>query len=52
MGGSYCWPTVERVKEFRLKVKELILKVIDRTPLELPVKWDSPMVNNLAQLEK
>jgi hypothetical protein len=45
MGGDYRWPTVERVREFRLKVKELILNVIDRTPLELPVKWDSPIVN-------
>ncbi|CAF0779293.1 unnamed protein product [Brachionus calyciflorus] len=42
MGGSYKWPTVEETKEFRLKVRELINKVIDRTPLELPVTWDSP----------
>lgn len=44
MGGSYRWPNVEDVKEFRLKTRELINKVIDRTPLELPVTWDSPWV--------
>ncbi len=44
MGGSYRWPSVEDVKDFRLKVRELINKVIDRTPLELPVNWNSPWV--------
>lgn len=42
MGGNYKWPTVEETKEFRAKVRNLIYKVIDRTPLELPVTWDSP----------
>lgn len=44
MGGDYKWPTVAEVKEYRLKVKKLINDVIDRTPLELPVKWDSKLV--------
>lgn len=44
MGGSYRWPSVEETREFRSKVRELINKVIDRTPLELPVNWDSPWV--------
>lgn len=44
MGGDYKWPSVEETKEFRLKMKKLILEIIDRTPLELPVKWDSQWV--------
>lgn len=53
MGGNYRWPSVEDVREFRLKVRELINKVIDRTPLELPVTWNSPWVpKNLFKLFK
>ncbi len=44
MGGSYKWPTVEETREFRLKVRALIHKIIDRIPLELPVGWNSPWV--------
>lgn len=42
MGGSYKWPSVEETKEFRVKIRSLIHQVIDRTPLELPVTWNSP----------
>jgi hypothetical protein len=45
MGGDYKWPTVQETKEYRLKLRNLINDVIDRTPLVLPVKWDSPWVN-------
>ena len=45
MGGEYKWPTVPETKEYRLKVRELINKVIDRTPLELPVTQDSKWVS-------
>jgi hypothetical protein len=44
MGGDYKWPTVEQTKQFRAKVRELINKVIDRTPLTLPVNWKNPWV--------
>ena len=45
MGGDYKWPSVEETKQFRAKVRELINKVIDRTPLTLPVNWDHPWVS-------
>jgi hypothetical protein len=45
MGGDYKWPTVQETKEYRLKLRNLINVVIDRTPLVLPVKWDSQWVN-------
>lgn len=46
MGGNYKWPTVEQTKQYRAKVRDLINKVIDRTPLTLPVNWDSPWVSS------
>lgn len=52
MGGSYRWPTVEKTKQFRLKVRELINKVIDRTPLQLPVNWDHPWVLGIILRER
>lgn len=42
MGGSYKWPAISEVVEYRQIVRDLILKVIDDTPLELPVTMDSP----------
>ncbi|CAF0833629.1 unnamed protein product [Didymodactylos carnosus] len=42
MGGEYKWPTVKQVHDYRMQVRQLILKVIERTPLLLPIGWDSP----------
>ncbi|XP_059153171.1 hercynine oxygenase-like [Physella acuta] len=42
MGGSYKWPPVSEVVEYRRVVRNLILKVIDETTLELPITMDSP----------
>ena len=44
MGGSFVWPTVAKVAEYRKKVRKAILDVIDTTPLELPVTQDSKWV--------
>lgn len=41
MGGSFKWPTVVEVAEFRKKTRQVILDVIENTPLELPVTQDS-----------
>ncbi|XP_789318.3 ergothioneine biosynthesis protein 1 isoform X2 [Strongylocentrotus purpuratus] len=41
MGGSYQWPSLENVVQFRLKVRNVIRKVIEDTPLELPVTQES-----------
>ena len=47
MKGDYKWPTVEETREYRLKVRKLINDLIDKTPLELPVTWDSQWVKNV-----
>ncbi|CAG5135894.1 unnamed protein product [Candidula unifasciata] len=42
MGGSYKWPAMSKVVEYRRAVRNLILKVIEDTPLVLPVTMESP----------
>ena len=44
MGGSFVWPTVAKVADYRKKVRKAILDVIDNTPLELPVTQESKWV--------
>ena len=45
MGGEYHWPSVSETREYRRRVRELINRVLDRTPLVLPVTQDSPWVS-------
>lgn len=44
MGGNYQWPSLEEVVNYRRQVKNLILDMIQNTPLELPITMDSPWV--------
>ncbi|XP_041360130.1 ergothioneine biosynthesis protein 1-like isoform X1 [Gigantopelta aegis] len=41
MGGSYKWPSVDDVVAYRYSVRNMILKVIKDTPLDLPVTMES-----------
>ncbi|MBP1663858.1 MAG: 5-histidylcysteine sulfoxide synthase [Bacteroidetes bacterium] len=38
----YNWPSVDAVREYRDKAKEVVLKVIDEVPLAMPVTWHEP----------
>lgn len=40
--NHYDWPSVSEVRAYRDKAKEVILGVIDNTPLDLPIDWDNP----------
>jgi len=40
--NQYQWPAVPDVRIYRDKAKELILKVIDESPLTMPIEWQSP----------
>ncbi|XP_052271400.1 uncharacterized protein LOC127872113 [Dreissena polymorpha] len=42
MGGSYKWPRVGEVVEYRRKVREVIRDIIRDTPLDLPINMKSP----------
>ena len=37
----YDWPTVEAVFDYRHKVRNAVLKLIERLPLTLPIDWKS-----------
>lgn len=41
MGGSYQWPSVEDTVQYRRKVRQIVLDIIDNTPLELPITMES-----------
>lgn len=40
--NHYDWPPVSEVRAYRDKAKEIILGIIDNTPLELPIDWNNP----------
>ena len=42
MGGLFEWPSLDKVADYRRRVRKLILDAIDSTPLQLPITWDSP----------
>lgn len=37
----YSWPSVAAVREYREQVKQVILDVIDHSPITLPIDWES-----------
>ena len=41
--NNYSWPKVSEVRQYRDKVKDLVLNLIDTIPLTLPITWDSDM---------
>ncbi len=48
MGGSFRWPTLPEVMNYRDKVKGVVNDVIDSTLLQLPITPDSPWVSGVA----
>ena len=52
MGGKFTWPRLSEVANYRSKVKTAILKIIDDTPLDLPITKDSPWVSSLNCIRK
>ncbi|MDN5069247.1 5-histidylcysteine sulfoxide synthase [Aliarcobacter butzleri] len=41
--SNYKWPTFEEIKEYRNKVKEIVLDLIENMQFSLPINWDCPM---------
>ena len=39
----YSWPSVDEVKEYRVKVKKFIIEFIDKLDFTLPIKQDDPL---------
>ena len=46
MGGSYKWPSLADVLEYRRQVKEVVINVIENAPLDFPITPQSPWVNH------
>lgn len=45
MGGSYQWPGLAEVLEYRRQVREVVIDVIENAPLEFPITQESPWVS-------
>jgi 5-histidylcysteine sulfoxide synthase/putative 4-mercaptohistidine N1-methyltranferase len=41
--SNYNWPSVDEVREYRVKVRSLVDELITTLPLTLPITQDSPM---------
>ena len=39
----YKWPSVDALRVYRQRVKELVLQLIDALPLSLPIDFESPL---------
>lgn len=51
MGGEYKWPTVDEVMDYRRTVRNLIIQMIQDTPLVLPINKESPWWGLLMGME-
>lgn len=40
--ANYDWPSVDQVREYRNKVRNLVERLIDELPLSLPITWNEP----------
>lgn len=49
--SNYVWPTVDQVKAYRAKVRQLVDDFILQTPISLPIGWDDPMWIMLMGIE-
>ncbi|MDN5060502.1 5-histidylcysteine sulfoxide synthase [Aliarcobacter butzleri] len=41
--SNYKWPTFKEIKEYRNKVKEIVLDLIENMQFSLPINWDCAM---------
>lgn len=41
--GNYKWPKFEEIKDYRQKVKNIVLELIDNIEFTIPINWDSSM---------
>jgi len=48
MGGSYKWPSVHSVANYRQQVQKIILDVIESATFDSTMKIDTPLVNSIV----
>ncbi len=49
--NHYNWPKVSQVREYRDKAKKVIIKVIEKTSLQMPITWESPFWTIMMGIE-
>ncbi len=49
--SNYSWPTFEEVKEYRTKVFDTVVKLIETLPIQVPVRWEDPFWIILMAIE-
>jgi 5-histidylcysteine sulfoxide synthase/putative 4-mercaptohistidine N1-methyltranferase len=49
--ANYDWPSVDAVRAYRAKTREVVREAIRRAPLELPLKWHDPLWAVLMGIE-
>lgn len=51
LSDDYEWPAVKELRDYRDTVRGVVDKCIRETPLELPIRWDSPFYVILMGIE-
>lgn len=41
--SNYAWPSLDEVREYRQKVRDVVAELIGNLPFSIPVTWDSDM---------
>jgi len=49
--NHYNWPLVSQVREYRNNAKKVIVKVIEETPLQMPINWENPFWTIMMGIE-
>lgn len=48
---NYHWPKLDEVRAYRAKVREVVLSVIDHSPLTTPIHWQHPWWSIIMGIE-
>lgn len=49
--ANYDWPSVNEVRNYRQKLRTLVLDVIDNSPLKTPINWHNPWWSIIMGIE-
>ena len=48
MGGTYQWPRLSEVMQYRKSVRQLVTDLISSAPFSLPITMDCPWVSDTS----
>ncbi len=41
--NNYKWPAIEEIKDYRKKVYETVIHLLNTMPLQMPIRWEDPV---------